>query len=146
MQFMRMMKRKLCLVSKYIINLLKKYRNECLFIFTYNMDNPGFSYQILPEIEKYVVLVMLVIRELDDDQAVVAMVDSNLHRENLKPSEKAFAYKMKLMHELSAIGNNINQIARMANTNVFISKSDVQEVKEQLQQIQRLLMQYIRSK
>ena len=29
------------------------------------------------------------IRELDDDQAVVAMVDFNLHRENLKPSEKA---------------------------------------------------------
>ena len=41
--------------------------NECLFIFTYNMDNPGFSYQILPEIEKYVVPVMLVIREWDDD-------------------------------------------------------------------------------
>ena len=40
--------------------------------------------------------VPVVIRELDDDQAVVAMVDSNLHRENLKPSEKAFAYKMKL--------------------------------------------------
>lgn len=54
--------------------------------------------------------------------------------------------RQKLMHELSAIGNNINQIARMANTNVFISKSDVQEVKEQLQQIQQLLMQYIRSK
>ena len=36
--------------------------------------------------------VPVVIRELDDDQAVVAMVDSNLHRENLKPSEKAFAY------------------------------------------------------
>lgn len=40
--------------------------------------------------------VPVVIRELDDDQAVVAMVDANLHRENLKPSEKAFAYKMKL--------------------------------------------------
>lgn len=40
--------------------------------------------------------VPIVVRELDDDQAVVAMVDSNLHRENLKPSEKAFAYKMKL--------------------------------------------------
>ena len=40
--------------------------------------------------------VPVVIRELSDDQAVVAMVDSNLHRENLKPSEKAFAYKMKL--------------------------------------------------
>ena len=37
-----------------------------------------------------------VVRELDDDQAVVAMVDSNLYRENLKPSEKAFAYRMKL--------------------------------------------------
>lgn len=40
--------------------------------------------------------VPVVIRELDDDQAIVAMVDSNLHRENLKSSEKAFAYKMKL--------------------------------------------------
>ena len=40
--------------------------------------------------------VPVVVRELDYDQAVVAMVDSNLHRENLKPSEKAFAYKMKL--------------------------------------------------
>ena len=54
--------------------------------------------------------------------------------------------RQKLMHELSAIGNNINQIARMANTNLFISKSDVQDVKEELRQIQRLLMQYIRSK
>ena len=36
--------------------------------------------------------VSVMIRELDDDQAVVAMFDSNLHRENLKPSEKAFAY------------------------------------------------------
>ena len=40
--------------------------------------------------------VPVVIRELDDDQAVVAIIDSNLYRENLKPSEKAFAYKMKL--------------------------------------------------
>lgn len=40
--------------------------------------------------------VPVVIRELDDNQAIVAMVDSNLQRENLKPSEKAFAYKMKL--------------------------------------------------
>lgn len=54
--------------------------------------------------------------------------------------------RQKLMHELSAIGNNINQIARMANTNVFISKSDVQDVKEQLRQIQQLLLQYIRNR
>ena len=38
----------------------------------------------------------VVIRELDDNQAVIAMVDSNLQRENIKPSEKAFAYKMRL--------------------------------------------------
>lgn len=38
----------------------------------------------------------VVIRDLDDNQAVIAMVDSNLQRDHLKPSEKAFAYKMKL--------------------------------------------------
>ena len=47
------------LTCEYILKLLKKYRNECLFIFTYNMDNPGFSYQILPELKKYVLPVML---------------------------------------------------------------------------------------
>lgn len=36
------------------------------------------------------------IKEMDDDQAVIAMTDSNLHREHIKPSEKAFAYKMRL--------------------------------------------------
>lgn len=34
--------------------------------------------------------------KLDDNQAVIAMVDSNLQREHIKPSEKAFAYRMKL--------------------------------------------------
>lgn len=38
----------------------------------------------------------VVVRNLDDNQAVIAMVDSNLQREYLKPSEKAFAYKMKM--------------------------------------------------
>ncbi len=37
-----------------------------------------------------------IVRELDDDQATIIMVDSNLQRENIAPSEKAFAYKMKL--------------------------------------------------
>jgi ParB family chromosome partitioning protein len=36
------------------------------------------------------------VRELDDDQATIIMVDSNLQREHISPSEKAFAYKMKL--------------------------------------------------
>ena len=38
----------------------------------------------------------VVIRELDDDAATIIMVDSNQQRENLLPSEKAFAYMMKL--------------------------------------------------
>ncbi|MEG2234047.1 MAG: ParB/RepB/Spo0J family partition protein, partial [Oscillospiraceae bacterium] len=37
-----------------------------------------------------------IIREMDDDEAVLAMVDSNLQRERILPSEKAFAYKMRL--------------------------------------------------
>ena len=40
--------------------------------------------------------VPVIVRELNDADAVVAMVDSNLQREYIKPSEKAFAYKMKL--------------------------------------------------
>ncbi len=38
----------------------------------------------------------VLVRELDDDEATIIMVDSNLQREKLLPSEKAFAYKMKL--------------------------------------------------
>ena len=38
----------------------------------------------------------LIVRQMDDDAAVLLMVDSNLQRENILPSERAFAYKMKL--------------------------------------------------
>lgn len=38
----------------------------------------------------------VIVRELSDDEAVIAMVDANLQRETILPSEKAFAYKMKL--------------------------------------------------
>ena len=37
-----------------------------------------------------------IVQEMTDDQAIIIMVDSNLHREEILPSEKAFAYKMKL--------------------------------------------------
>ncbi len=39
---------------------------------------------------------LVIVRELDDDEATLLMVDSNLQRENVLPSEKAWAYKMKL--------------------------------------------------
>ena len=37
-----------------------------------------------------------IVRELDDDSAIIFMVDSNLQRENILPSERAAAYKMKM--------------------------------------------------
>lgn len=37
-----------------------------------------------------------IVREMDDDTAIITMVDSNLQRENILPSERAFAYKMKM--------------------------------------------------
>ena len=41
-------------------------------------------------------IVLAIVRDMSKDEAVIAMVDSNLQREYLLPSEKAFAYKMKL--------------------------------------------------
>ena len=43
-----------------------------------------------------IVAVPAFVREMDDTAAVIALVDSNLHREHILPSEKAFAYKLKL--------------------------------------------------
>ena len=40
--------------------------------------------------------VPVIVRNLDDDEAVIIMVDSNLQRENILPSERAKAYQMKL--------------------------------------------------
>ena len=56
----------------------------------------------------------VVVRELDDDTATVIMVDSNQQRENILPSEKAFAYKMKLEAMKRQAGrpkNNSTQVA-----------------------------------
>ena len=40
--------------------------------------------------------VPVIVKEMDDDAAIIFMVDSNLQRENIRPSERAFSYKMKL--------------------------------------------------
>lgn len=57
----------------------------------------------------------VIVREMDDDEAVIAMVDANLQRETILPSEKAFAYKMKmdaLKHQgkatLAQVGPKLN--------------------------------------
>ncbi len=47
------------LAIDFLKGLLKRYRNDCLFIFTYNMDHPGFSYSLLPDLKKYVIPIQL---------------------------------------------------------------------------------------
>ena len=54
----------------------------------------------------------VIIREMTDDEAVIAMVDANLQREHILPSEKAFAYKMKLeaiSHQGKACGQVVHK-------------------------------------
>ena len=64
----------------------------------------------------------VIVREMDDDAAVILMVDSNLQRENILPSERAFAYKMKLdamkhqagrpvQENYSQLGNNFGKLS-----------------------------------
>lgn len=55
----------------------------------------------------------VIVRELDDDEAVIIMVDSNIQRENLLYSEKALAYKLKMeamSHQGAKNGNGIGMI------------------------------------
>ena len=55
-----------------------------------------------------------IVRDLDDDEAIIVMVDSNIQRKKLLPSEKAFAYKMKLEAMKHRVGRkckeNVSQI------------------------------------
>lgn len=54
----------------------------------------------------------VLVRDMTDDEAVILMVDSNIQRENLLPSEKAFAYKMKLeaiKHQGKATSDRVGQ-------------------------------------
>ena len=56
--------------------------------------------------------VPVLVREMSDDEAVILMVDSNWQREHLLPSEKTFAYKMKLealKHQGKAASRNVVQ-------------------------------------
>lgn len=90
-----------------------------------------------------------VIRELDDNQAVVAMVDSNLQRENLKPSEKAFAYKMKLEAmkrqgartdlTSSQVGKKLTSSQAVAETSVNANEALAKQVGESRMTIQRYI-------
>ena len=54
-----------------------------------------------------------IVRELSDDDAVIAMVDANIQREELLPSEKAFAYKMKDVYKRQLLYQSEKMTVRM---------------------------------
>ena len=60
----------------------------------YEIESGHRRYEACKRLGKFDIPV--IVRDLTDEEAILTMVDSNLHRERLLPSEKAFAYKMKL--------------------------------------------------
>ena len=62
------------------------------------------------------------IREMTDDEAVIAMVDANLQREETLPSEKAFAYKMKL-EALSHQGKRMDITSRQVGEKLTVKST-----------------------
>lgn len=83
-----------------------------------------------------------IVREMTDDEAVIAMVDANIQREELLPSEKAFAYKMKLTAMKRQAGrpskNNSGQNDQKLN-GVVSRDLLAEQVGESSMQIQRFI-------
>ncbi len=78
----------------------------------------------------------VIIRELDDDAATIIMVDSNLQRETLLPSERAFAYKMKL-EAMKHQGERIDLTSSQLGTKLRADEILAQQVGLSRNQIQR---------
>ena len=72
----------------------------------------------------------VVVREMTDDEAVIAMVDANLQREHILPSEKAFAYKMKL-EALSHQGQTSVQLGQKSSRSIVANDANTSETQVQ---------------
>ena len=87
--------------------------------------------------------VPVVVKELDDDTAAILLVDSNLQRENILPSEKAFAYKLKLEAMNRKLGRpskeNVGQIVPD-----LLGKRSTEIVGEQYGDSYKQVQRYIR--
>ena len=82
----------------------------------------------------------VIVRDLDDDAATIIMVDSNLQREILLPSERAFAYKMKL-EAVKHQGARTDLTSRQLGEK---SQTSIQKVADQAGESQRQVQRYIR--
>ena len=84
----------------------------------------------------------VIVRELDDDAAVILMVDSNLQRENILPSERAFAFKMKLeamKHQGQRLDLTCSQVG-----NKLQGKKSSEILAEQIGQSKNQIFRFIR--
>lgn len=83
--------------------------------------------------------VPVIVKEMDDDAAVIFMVDSNLQRENILPSERAFSYKMKLEAMRRTAGRpskeNVSQVGTQKRSDQIMAE----EIGESRNQIQRFI-------
>ena len=81
----------------------------------------------------------VIVRDLDDDAATIIMVDSNLQRETLLPSERAFAYKMKLEAMKRQAGRpskeNVSQVGTQKRSDQLMAE----QIGESRNQIQRFI-------
>ena len=85
----------------------------------------------------------VVVKNLDDDTATILLVDSNLQREHILPSEKAFAYQMKLEAMKRKAGRPLKENASQIATNFEKGRSDV-ELAEQVGESKDQIRRYIR--
>ena len=81
-----------------------------------------------------------IVRDIEDDEAIVIMVDANIQREELLPSEKAFAYKMKLGAMKRQAGRPPKNNSSQSGTNL---RSD-EELGNQVGESARSIQRYIR--
>ena len=80
----------------------------------------------------------VIVRELDDDAAAILVVDSNLQREDLLPSERAFAYKLK-MEALRHQGERSDLTSRQVGDKLKAADKVGEDVGESARQVQRYI-------
>ena len=85
----------------------------------------------------------VVVKNLDDDTATILLVDSNLQREHILPSEKAFAYQMKLEAMKRKAGRPSKENVSQIGTNFDKGRSDA-ELAEQIGESRNQIQRYIR--
>ena len=80
----------------------------------------------------------VIVRQMDDDAAVLLMVDSNLQRENILPSERAFAYKMKL-EALKNQGARSDLTSAQIGPKLTAAEKVAEEANDTKSQVQRFI-------